>query len=647
MMDDLLHRWLANNETHLALSLAWLRACLLDPTGEETVVARRSAELAAAADPPPALALLARRLGLSAFEQDVLLFCAAPSLDPNFGLLLAEQFGHQLPTFGLAFRLFDEPAWDVLSLDRPLRAWQLFDVALTAEPITSRPLLADDRLVHYLKGLNTLDERLVPLLTALPPISAEDDLPPSQASVCEAIWSTIQDGDHQNPTLQLVGDDQGGLALIARHVAARFGRALYRLLLDYLPTQPAELDRFVRLWTRETLLAPVALFVDAVEPDGEISHGLRRLQQANNGLLIIGGRTLRGDVDGPVFDVARPTAAEQSTAWRAALNGQGPALAGRLAGQFNLNLPDIRRLAAAAPNGHHSERQLWQHCLMRTRPRLDRLAQRIDARATWSDIVLPAHEQAILRQMAAQARHRIRVYDDWGFRQRLNRGLGISALFAGPSGTGKTMAAEVLANDLDLNLYRIDLSAVVNKYIGETEKNLRRLFDAAEDGGAILFFDEADALFGKRSEVKDSHDRYANIEINYLLQRMEAYGGLAILATNMRGALDQAFMRRLRFVVNFAFPSRSERETIWRIVFPADVPLADLDYPYLARLQLTGASINNIAINAAFAAADAGSEVTMDIILAAGRGEYHKMGRPVNESDFHWEPAAKAPAEIS
>ena len=203
--------------------------------------------------------------------------------------------------------------------------------------------------------------------------------------------------------------------------------------------------------------------------------------------------------------------------------------------------------------------RLWDECLASTRPRLDELAPRLDAKATWTDLVLPAQEMNLLRQIAAQVSQRAKVYEEWGFSKKMNRGLGISALFAGDSGTGKTMAAEVIANELRLNLYRIDLSAVVSKYIGETEKNLRRLFDAAEDGGAILFFDEADALFGKRSEVKDSHDRYANIEINYLLQRLEAYRGLAILATNMKNALDAAFMRRLRFIVNFPFPGLAER----------------------------------------------------------------------------------------
>jgi SpoVK/Ycf46/Vps4 family AAA+-type ATPase len=222
----------------------------------------------------------------------------------------------------------------------------------------------------------------------------------------------------------------------------------------------------------------------------------------------------------------------------------------------------------------------------------------------------------------------------------MHRGLGVSALFAGESGTGKTMAAEVVAASLRLDLYRIDLAAVVSKYIGETEKNLRRLFDAAEAGGAVLLFDEADALFGKRSEVKDSHDRYANIEVNYLLQRMEAFEGLAILATNMKDALDQAFLRRLRFVIDFPFPGTAQRKAIWQRAWPPDTPTEDLAVDRLARLSLTGGSIHNIALHAAFLAADAGAPVTMPLVLKAARMELRKLDRPINEGDLRWpEPA--------
>src|SRR4029079_8063685 len=223
-----------------------------------------------------------------------------------------------------------------------------------------------------------------------------------------------------------------------------------------------------------------------------------------------------------------------------------------LAAQFSLNIPAIQRHAPlvaldASSDGGSAADQIWDVWCVSERPRLAALAQLLTPKAGWTDLVLPPAETALLHQIAAQVAQRNTVYRDWGFERRMNRGYGITALFAGDSGTGKTMAAEVIARSLRLDLYSINVFAGVNKYIGETEKNLRRLFDAAEDAGAILFFDEADALFGKRSEVKDSHDRYANIEINYLLQRMEGYRGLAILATNMKSALDNAFLRRLRF----------------------------------------------------------------------------------------------------
>ncbi len=278
-----------------------------------------------------------------------------------------------------------------------------------------------------------------------------------------------------------------------------------------------------------------------------------------------------------------------SSCWESRLNG-GAAL---LAGQFNLNIASIRRIVNRSEiqeedDKNNVQQKVWHHCLLSTSPELDTLVQRLDLKAKWSDIVLPLDSEQQLRQIASQVKHRSLVYDNWGFREKMNRGLGINALFIGESGTGKTMAAEVLANELGLHLYRIDLSGVVSKYIGETEKNLRRVFDAAEDGGAILFFDEADALFGKRSEVKDSHDRYANIEINYLLQRMESFNGLAILATNKKNALDEAFIRRLRFIVYFPFPGTKERKAIAERIFPTAMPKGYLDYDRLAALNLTG-----------------------------------------------------------
>jgi SpoVK/Ycf46/Vps4 family AAA+-type ATPase len=265
---------------------------------------------------------------------------------------------------------------------------------------------------------------------------------------------------------------------------------------------------------------------------------------------------------------------------------------------------------------------------------LDELARRIVPCHDWSDIVLPDDVSHQLQEIATQVGQRAHVYEAWGFGAKLNRGRGVAALFSGPSGTGKTMAAEILANHLHLDLFRIDLAAVVSKYIGETEKNLRRVFDAAERSGAVLFFDEADALFARRSEVKDSHDRYANMEVNYLLQRMEDYRGLAILATNMKSLIDQAFLRRLRFIVDFPFPDAHQRSGIWQTVFPQRAPVDGLDFAALARLEIPGGNIRNIVLNAAFQAAGEGVPIGMDHVMRAARREYAKIDKLMLESEF-------------
>ncbi|AOX04313.1 ATPase [Moorena producens PAL-8-15-08-1] len=282
----------------------------------------------------------------------------------------------------------------------------------------------------------------------------------------------------------------------------------------------------------------------------------------------------------------------------------------------------------------HQSTQLWDICRQIARNQLDDLAQPINATATWEDLVLPTPQRLLLGDIATHLRHQYKVYQEWGFAQKGDRGLGISALFYGASGTGKTMAAEVLANEFRLDLYRIDLSRVVSKYIGETEKNLRRIFDAAETGSAILLFDEADALFGKRTQVKDSHDRHANIEVSYLLQRMEAYQGLAILTTNFQSALDSAFSRRIRFVVEFPFPGPEIRTQIWQRIFPAQTPTEDLNYQKLGQLNVAGGNIRNIALNAAFFAAAADEAVNMEHIYDATKREYQKLKKMLTNEEI-------------
>jgi AAA+ superfamily predicted ATPase len=616
-------------------------------------------------EPPPALIIAAQRFGLSRFERDVLLLCAAMELDTRIAVQCARIQGDAnkaYPTFALAMSLFDEPAWDALSPERPLRYWRLIEINQPgAQPLITSAIRIDERLINYIKGLNYIDDRLSSLLSPIEVVDSGPELPPSQQAVVESIVESLKQATRADgfPAIHLLGPDAGSKRLVAEQTAGALALHLYRLPAQLLPVQAADLETVARLWQRETILLPVALYVDAddLEVSGQTEGQpppLNRFLARTGGVVFLSTHARRPGFSERVlsFDVEKPTAAEQRTAWAAVLAGaEAAGDPAALASQFNLNLTTIKQIAGnvlAGENEAESSRRLWDACLSNTRPHLDNLAQRLTPKATLADIVLPEAEGKLLEQIVQQVGQRGRVYEEWGFARKMNRGLGISALFAGESGTGKTMAAEGIANRLRLDLYRIDLSAVVSKYIGETEKNLRRLFDAAEDGGAILFFDEADALFGKRSEVKDSHDRYANIEINYLLQRIESYRGLAVLATNMKSALDQAFMRRLRFIVNFPYPGVAERKAIWQGIFPSEVKTTTLDLDRLARLDLTGGNIHNVALNAAFLAAHREQpEITMPLILDAARSEFRKLGRSINEAEFQWKDPITAAARVN
>ncbi|HVF29050.1 MAG TPA: AAA family ATPase, partial [Pyrinomonadaceae bacterium] len=454
------------------------------------------------------------------------------------------------------------------------------------------------------------------------------------------------------PAINLCGYDRDGMSAVAARVGASLRMQLHSIRASDIPASVAERDALSRLWEREAVLMNSALLIDYDEP--EHARAVSAFIDNVQGMIFVASREpLRQSKRQAVrFDVNKPAAAEQRELWRSALDQVAPQLNGHLetlTAQFSFGAEGIRAASTQvlqclssesdeeAPGKDGTQESLdmmlWDACRMRARSRLDDLAQRIEPAASWDDLVLPEAQLQTLRAVAAQVRARARVYEKWGFAAKGGRGLGISALFAGASGTGKTMAAEVIARELRLDLYRIDLSQVVNKYIGETEKNLRRVFDAAEEGGAVLLFDEADALFGKRSEVKDSHDRYANIEISYLLQRMEEYRGLAILTTNLKSVLDTAFLRRLRFVVQFPFPDHTQRAAIWQRIFPVETPTENLDVTKLARLNVAGGNIRNIALNAAFLAAHDKESVRMSHLLRAARGEYAKLEKTLADSE--------------
>ena len=603
-------------------------------------------------DPDSPLEVLCDLFGLTPFERNLLLLCAGVELDARFAALCAAAQGdgqRDYPTFSLALAIFADSHWSALTGAAPLRQWRLIELT-TGRDLVNSPLRIDERVLHYLMGEFHLDSRLLDLVE---PVTVTEDLVYSHWQVAEQIvaaWSVTQTDVLQVPVLQLCGPELASKTPVAATACHFLGLHLYTLAAHSLPTIPSDLSQFKRLWERETALQPCALLIDCEDLDsldtareGAISHLCEWLRGPV--LLAVADRRRARRRPMLAFDLARPTPQEQHAVWQAALGPTAATLNGwveSLVCQFNLSAPVIQAASAQVRStlGQASEGKspdvpqlLWDTCRAQARPKLEDLAQRIESAAAWEDLVLPQAQLATLRELAMHVKHRATVYERWAFGGKSGRGLGITALFAGASGTGKTMAAEVLARELRLDLYRIDLSSVISKYIGETEKNLRRVFDAAELGGVILLFDEADALFGKRTEVKDSHDRHANVEVSYLLQRMEAYRGLSVLTTNLKNALDQAFLRRIRFVVQFPFPDAAQRAEIWGRVFPAAAPTAGLDVRKLARLNVAGGNIRNIALNAAFLAAEAGEAVQMGHLLQAAKREYEKLERTMTEGE--------------
>ncbi|NEQ32754.1 MAG: AAA family ATPase [Leptolyngbya sp. SIO4C5] len=650
------------------------------------------------ADPAPiqplaALDHLCSLLGLSRFERDILVLCAGMELNPMVAPLCATiqadpQQGY--PTYSLALSILPSPHWWALTPESALRRWHIIEVG-GGNALTHSPLRVDERILHYLLGIKYTDTRLKGILTPLPErLAAFETLPPSYQAIVSQVAHVLQPADsNQAPAIQLYGSDDTTQRAIALAACRQIQHQGLLITADVLPVELGQFNLTKALCEREALLTDCILILDcSAISSTESGEGVAAQQNsAVNRLIdslycpvIILTRDRRPQRQRSLmtFSIPSPTYEEQRILWQLHLGETAAQLNGHidtLVSYFNLSPAGIaaacdrtRRLwterdeesdtelqtveNSTAPSAQNSKfwptasadnasplPLLWEACLTQARPRLDELAQAIPPGADWQDLVLPEKELQVLHTIAAHVRQRARVYEHWGFGRKGSRGLGISTLFAGPSGTGKTLAAEVLAHDLKLDLYRVDLSTVVSKYIGETEKNLRRIFDAAETGGAILLFDEADALFGKRSEVKDSHDRYANMEVAYLLQRIEAYRGLAILTTNLKSSLDQAFLRRIRFIVQFPFPDAKQRAEIWRRIFPAQTPLKDLLYDKLAKLSVSGGNIRNIALNAAFLAADADESVQMHHILQASQAEYIKLERPLTDAEVKgWLP---------
>jgi hypothetical protein len=628
--------WEEQNKAHLLREFAMLRERLGDaPTGEMAEWRPGALERPAAIDALTAI------FELSTFERELLLLCAGVEMDPALGERCAQLVGRPqrgFVTFGLAMSVLSDPHWSALAPSSPLRRFRLIEME-SGHGFIAAPLHIDERILHYLAGVNQMDQRLEGVLHAKdgPECLAEEHW----LLVTETI-ATVAEELTAATALHFYGDDPSGQENVAALIAHRLGRELYLLRMEHIPSAGADLDQFLALWTREALLLPAFLLLQW-ESDTPTAAARQLAERLPGPLLVASREPLRLHRVVEQYEVNKTAPTGQRRMWELALGPATEALCGivdQVSEQFRLSAETIMGLGTSmlAREGQTHElgdskripERLWNACRSVSRPRLETLAERIVPGASWSDLILPQLQMHMLRQLAAQSRNRMTVYERWGFALRGRRGLGLSALFSGPSGTGKTLAAEVLATDLRLDMYRIELSAVVSKYIGETEKNLKQVFDAAETGGVLLLFDEADALFGKRGEVKDSHDRYANIEVSYLLQRMENFQGLAILTTNAKTALDKAFQRRLRFTVDFPFPGTTEREAIWTRAFPEQTPTRGLEPALLANLNMAGGNIRNIALNAAFLAAEQEAPVQMRHVLQATQSEASKVERPIS-----------------
>jgi winged helix domain-containing protein/ATPase family protein associated with various cellular activities (AAA) len=628
------------------------------------------------------LPLLAHLFGLSQAEERLLVICVAPELDSRyekFYAFLNDDVTRKGPTAHLALALLSEAEDERRQARMHLSGGgRLFRTGLlaTADDGTGagarmgRVLRVDERIGEFLLGESALPPAVAHAASVWSPARVVASAVAQR--LAGAVREHLERADGGRLVVQLTGAGGVGKRALAEQVCALLGTPLLVLDLDELAGSPDLMEQLLRLALREAVLQPAVVYLEGIE----------RLQSAA-GVADDGGSQRRGErslyaalaraiedyswltfiaTDRAVPRVGRwrglawlqvalrrPDDGELVACWDAALAGYGVSLPGAdvdsLAGRFRFTPGQMRsvlrdalaeRHLAAGGGGVIDAPAIAHACRRASEMALDGLAQRIEPRYQWADLVLPVNESSQLREMCAMMRHRALVYGAWGLGAKHARGKGLAALFFGPSGTGKTMAAEVIANDLELDLYRIDLSAVVSKYIGETEKNLAKVFREAERGSAVLLFDEADALFGKRSEVKDAHDRYANIEISYLLQRMEEYEGIVVLASNLKKNMDDAFLRRLQFTIEFSFPTVAQRRDIWAALLPASPPRgADVDFQFLAeRLPITGGNIRNVVMRAAFLAAADGGVIRMQHLMRSAKREYDKIGRLGGESDF-------------
>jgi hypothetical protein len=607
--------WCAANEACNALGFAWLDRRL---AGEAAIEARAAWHAARddMAGTPCALDRLSQLFELAPFDEDVLLVALAFAHDGSFGVRFAAAQGRAgacPPTpHLLALLLFNSHALPAAALQRlagtaPLRRFALLAADAPGTPGSGDGLTLPPRLHAALCGIDDGDPGLDGIISRRAAVPLPDRMAALATRLAAAAGTPLR--------LQVIGPGSSGRTALATAIFDRIG-------LGTLHTAAALPPACAAAAGRDAIIDQCGLVVDLATTAPATAAQLDALPSVP--LILVAETATPALPHIAIARLAPMDAAERAALWQASLPGVAPDEARAAAEQFGLGPGAI---AAIARQPGLSGRGLWAACRDLGAHDLEALTTRITPRRSWDDIVLADATRAELAVLVEQVRQRPLVHGDWGYGRILGRAAGISALFAGPSGTGKTLAAEVVAEALQLDLNIVDLSQVTSKYIGETEKNLRRIFDAAEAGGAVLFFDEADALFGKRSDVKDSHDRYANAEVSYLLQRIESYGGLAILATNLKAHLDTAFLRRLRMIIDFPLPDVATRRMLWQRALPGSAPCRDIDLAELARLDLTGGNITTIAANAAARAAMDGGIITMPHLRSAIAAEFRKLDR--------------------
>jgi ATP-dependent 26S proteasome regulatory subunit len=624
-----------------------------------------------------ALPHLCRAFALTALEERILLLALAPEVDLKFERLFAwlqDDISKKRPCVDLAMHLFctgrqeQLAARVVFAAEAPLLQARLIrPIDQKQNPLLGCPLLLDDLITQYLLAATSEAVGSPPFARRYAtrrPLESLRWTERMRSEWCELVRahsSNRLDGSSRL-ILHLHGAHGSGKKTLASCLCRNVEAGLMVADVQELANRGENFEAALRAIFRHGLLHRYAVYLEHVEPfqadddKGAVArNALARSIADLSWLTFIATETTWST--GDLFhrhtfltvDLPMPDIAQRDELWTALARESGLSFApdvswSELASKFRLTPGRIKGAIGTAAN-HARLRgpdtpigrdDLHKGCYAQSNRKLATLARRLDARYTWNDITLPTRAMAQLQEVCGQVRHRRKVYNDWGFAETASLGKGLTVLFYGQSGVGKTMAVEIIANELQLEAFKIDLSTIVSKYIGETEKNLSRIFKEAESSNAILFFDEADALFGKRSEVKDAHDRYANIEINYLLQRMEEFEGLAILATNLRKNIDEGFFRRMRVVVEFPFPEAAHRYRIWQQHLPADAPVTDdIDFDYLAeRFNLAGGNIRNVVVNAAFLAAESGSAIGMEHLIRATRREYEKIGRICTDMDF-------------